>query len=167
MVSFVWSPLATVLVFVAAQTIALAVFLYRRQQERQKIIKLLIIEIEYSLKMGGQTIHPSIFSDWVQNISMQELNAYAMVAQQPRIYEKVIGDLWRLEQNCAKKIVEFYVLFDRINAFISHFKSREFLDPPLDLQAKLVLQAKMKDFLIKTHKEMYDLSEEIKEGLSV
>ncbi len=156
MASFAWSPLATVLVFVAAQTIALAVFFQRRQQERQKIIKLLIIEIEWSLKMGGRTINPSEFSELLQGKSIQQINAFAMVSQQPRIYEKVIGDLWRLDQNCAKRIVQFYGLFDRINAFIDHFKSQDFLNADPDIQAK------MKVLLIETHQEMYDLSEEIK-----
>ena len=81
MVSATWSPLAPILVFLTAQIVALSVFFYKRKQERQKIIKLLIIEIDSILQMGGETKCPLQFSNFVKGLSIEQLNAYAMVSQ--------------------------------------------------------------------------------------
>jgi hypothetical protein len=71
----------------------------------------------------------------------------------------MLSDLSHLDSDTVGLVTKFYCLVDRMNAFIVHFKSEEFVG------SNARIHKNMKDILAHTVKEMHLVGEELEKKL--
>ena len=123
-----WGAAATVFVFTISQIIQVLTIIIRRKEEKKNTAKLLKSEIKCILKSGGLASDIRDFESFIRNSGINEINGCSFAVSYTPVYNSVLKDISNFDEGTAEMISEFYNLIARMNAFVAHFKSKEFID---------------------------------------
>jgi hypothetical protein len=151
-----WTALVAASIFVLTQVFKVLEGILERRQDRRKPARAILSEIESITSMGGEAADPDGFDEFIDGCSVQEINAFAMPTYKSVFYQSYAENIPAFPLNAISEIMRCYRLVDRMNSFILHFKSKEFIE------ADQRVQDSMKHILKMTNREMHEAAKVVR-----